>query len=299
MGLYKRRVGMRNRFLRWAAHSTVDFIAKRDLLFRLAEASLIKLANYLTWRRQQVEETTEAAIELVCPDLVVRHGPFRGMVYPARTAVGSFLFPKLLGSYERELHTVVQQICNTGYCQIVDIGCAEGYYAIGLAMRNPTAAVFAFDIDPAAQSQCRAMAKANGVDQRIVIGDECTAETLKGFDFADRTLVLSDCEGFEKDLFTDEVVARLRNHDVLIEVHDHLDIDISLVLSRRFEASHTVQRIDSVDDIRKAQQYQYDELDQFDLVTRRVILGEHRPASMSWLFFQPRDAPNVRAFSHS
>ena len=39
---------------------------------------------------------------IISPNLTVLHGPFRGMRYPEMRSVGSALFPKILGSYERE-----------------------------------------------------------------------------------------------------------------------------------------------------------------------------------------------------
>ncbi len=61
-------------------------------------------------------------------------GPFAGMAYVAR-AVGSAVVPKLVGSYEQELHGVLADIAQTPYMVVVDVGCAEGYYAVGLAAR--------------------------------------------------------------------------------------------------------------------------------------------------------------------
>jgi hypothetical protein len=37
-------------------------------------------------------------------EMTVRSGPFQGMRYPGAEAAGSALIPKLLGSYQRELH---------------------------------------------------------------------------------------------------------------------------------------------------------------------------------------------------
>ena len=76
--------------------------------------------------------------ELFC-DGVVRHGPFAGLQYPELTAVGSALYPKLLGSYQREIQGWIEEICAAGYSEIVDVGFAEGYYAVGLARRLPRA----------------------------------------------------------------------------------------------------------------------------------------------------------------
>ncbi len=76
----------------------------------------------------------------------VRAGPFAGMRY-VDTSVGSCFIPKLLGTYERELASKVEWICRQQPELVVDIGAAEGYYAIGLAMRIPAARVVAFELD--------------------------------------------------------------------------------------------------------------------------------------------------------
>ena len=70
-------------------------------------------------------------------------GPFAGMSCISE-AICSSLVPKLLGSYESELHQVLNQILETDYQNVIDIGCAEGYYAVGLALRLPNARVYAW-----------------------------------------------------------------------------------------------------------------------------------------------------------
>jgi len=66
----------------------------------------------------------------------VASGPFRGMRYVAR-AYHSAYHAKLLGTYEMELHGIVEELCRETPGIIVDVGAAEGYYAVGLAMRLP------------------------------------------------------------------------------------------------------------------------------------------------------------------
>src|ERR1700722_2566319 len=73
----------------------------------------------------------------------VRTGPFAGMRYGS-VSVGSAYIPKLLGIYERELSSFIEAACLKRPDLIVDVGAAEGYYAVGLAVRNPTAKVIAF-----------------------------------------------------------------------------------------------------------------------------------------------------------
>ena len=86
--------------------------------------------------------------------------------------------PKLVGSYEAELHGVIEQIVATDYQVVVDVGCAEGYYANGLARRLPSARVYAFDTDPEARHLCEAMAALNGVEKRVIVGGKCEPDDL-------------------------------------------------------------------------------------------------------------------------
>jgi len=100
--------------------------------------------------------------------------------------------------------------------------------------------------------------------------------------------VVSDCEGYEKNLFTPETVRVLANHDVLIEVHDFVDINISAKLRNVFQATHHLEIVTSIDDIKKAQTYDYPELATFDFSQRKILLAEHRPSLMEWFYFSPR-----------
>jgi hypothetical protein len=252
--------------------------------------SIIRIADQAKWARRQrdgnPEDTVQEAIDVITPDLIVRNGPFKGMKYPDNKSFGSMLFPKLLGSYEREIQPVLDEICAKNYTDIVDVGCAEGYYAIGLALRIPSAWVYAFDIDQRAIRFCQRMAHLNGVVDRVITGSFCDSKALLRIPFRGRGLIVSDCEGYEKELFSEEVIAALSEHDFLIEVHDFIDLEISTVLRKRFEKTHQITVMDSTDDIRKAQTYDYKELETYSLRQKRVLLAEKRPAIMQWYYLQ-------------
>jgi hypothetical protein len=53
------------------------------------------------------------------------------MRYAQVRATCSSVLSKLLGTYESELHPVLHEILIKPYELIVDVGSAEGYYAIG------------------------------------------------------------------------------------------------------------------------------------------------------------------------
>lgn len=223
-------------------------------------------------------------------DKTTRHGPFKGMEYPDFVSVGSALFPKLLGSYERELNPIIEEICSAGYSEVVDVGCAEGYYAVGLAMRIPEARVFAYDTSDKARAQCARMAELNGVKDRVEIRKFCAPEALCNLDLTRKALVVSDCEGYENILFTPEVVVSLARHDVLIETHDLFDITITSTLRKRFSKTHDLKVITSIDDVQKPHYYDYAELKGFDLKEKKILLGERRKAIMEWFFFTPKSS---------
>ncbi len=94
--------------------------------------------------------------------------------------------PKLLGSYESELHATLEELLAHEYTAVVDVGCAEGYYAVGLGLRLRNAAIYAFDTNPRARSACAEMAKLNGVDSRIHIGGMCDKNVLRSLPPRDR-----------------------------------------------------------------------------------------------------------------
>jgi hypothetical protein len=159
---------------------------------------------------------------------------------------------------------------------------------VGLALRIPQAIVHAYDTDPLARSQCRKMAELNGVADRVIVGETFTPGDLVKFDFRGPGLIICDCEGYEKELFSQAAVDRLVDQDVLIEAHDFFDPEITPQLKARFAPTHDVEAIPSVDDYHKSRAYDYPELQGYSIDLRRILLGEYRTANMEWLFMTPK-----------
>ena len=223
-------------------------------------------------------------------DGIVRHGPFCGLKYPELTSIGSALYPKLLGSYESELHPWIQEVCDAGYSEIIDVGCAEGYYAVGLALRIPQAMIYAYDIYEGAQQLCANCATTNHVADRLSVRAAFTANELLDIPIRHRGLIICDCEGAETQIFTEQSCHQFANWDLLIETHDFMDINISTRMTELFQDTHDVRTLTSIDDIQKAKTYDYPELATFDLATRRAILAEYRPTIMEWMFLTSRSS---------
>ena len=80
----------------------------------------------------------------------VHRGPFRSTRY-VRDSVGSAFSSKLFGTYELELWPIVSLWPGLGIEHAIDIGAAEGFYAIGIA-RQLGCPVTTFEMDPVGRS---------------------------------------------------------------------------------------------------------------------------------------------------
>jgi hypothetical protein len=282
--------------IRTLAKSMVRQVVRSQRGWQLVEGTLLRAAEYARWERTQVHDPEAEELArfnrehsaIISPTLTVKNGPFAGMQYLEGSVTCGPFMPRLLGSYEQELHELLERICSTQYSEIIDVGCAEGFYAVGLARRIKGARVFAYDTNARAQQLCRAMAEANGVSDRVTIHGYCSPETLLDFAFTGRGLIVCDCEGYETTLFSPAVAEKLSGCDVLVELHDIFDPTISSRVLAAFAGSHDVTLIDSIDETKKAKSYQYPELSQFDLVTRKKIVSEDRAGIMQWAYFSPR-----------
>ncbi|MFH1301100.1 MAG: hypothetical protein ABIK07_08560 [Planctomycetota bacterium] len=289
----------------------VSRLIQFPFLWKILDATFLQLARYIEWEhlRQRIHlrgipiEVT--AIERFCPDLTVKHGPFQGLQYPKTTIIrGTIqnvafaeinlscrnLFPKLIGSYERELHPVIHSLSDRTYSEIINVGCAEGFYAVGFALKYPEAEVYAYDIFPQSQQHCLLMAQLNQCEQRMHIQKFCDTETLLSIPIKSRGLIICDCEGYETELFTAEVIPHLKQCDLLIELHDFVDMHISETIKQRFADTHEITMIQSTDDNEKARTYPIAELADFDLNERRELLRENRICIMDWIFLTPMTA---------
>ncbi len=229
-------------------------------------------------------------LENIFKDARVKYGPFKGLQYPELQGVGSELFPKLLGCYEIELADLTNRIKQTAYDKIVNIGCAEGYYAIGLGLFNEKAEIYAYDTDEQARMLCRKMGEKNGVISRLHIGGTCTMDTLQGLDFSQHSLIICDCEGFELELFQKNIVQYLVNCDILIELHDFINPEISKKLLPLFNDTHALEIFRSMDDELKFIHFhdKYKELASLTDYEKKIALGELRPTTMEWAFFSSK-----------
>lgn len=225
------------------------------------------------WRAGLVANTLAARDGTAVP-----RGPFAGLHYSGPASEGGRA-PRLLGIYEASLHPVIERIIARAYPLVIDVGCAEGYYAVGLARRMPQARILARDADPRARALCAELARVNGVERRVEIGGEMTGPD---FDICHDmpAVVICDIEGAEDALLDPETAPGLGAADILVEVHDCFAPGLSDRIAARFAATHRIQRIDRA--------LQPDALpgwmETFSDLDRLLALWEWRAGPTPWLW---------------
>ncbi len=217
----------------------------------------------------------------------VKHGPFISMEYGSLSVTGSSIFPKLLGSYEREIHHFLEYAFSQSYSYIVNIGCDEGYYAVGLALRFRGTPVLAYDINPGALQLAASLSRINGVSSQIRFRKEFKPSDAVEFK-DERNLFIIDIEGAEAEIFSVQNAGCFSKSDLLIELHLEQYPELIQKFEGLFGSTHNISVVDSVPDHLKAMHYQYPELQNLSYRQRRHLLAE-RNEFMQWIFLASKN----------
>lgn len=222
---------------------------------------------------------------------LVLAGPFKGLSLPIPRIIykldelvgidgGSvILAPYMLGTYESEIHGFIEKAKVNEYDSIVDIGCSQGYYAVGLAKLFPTAIVHARDSNASVLEDVVQLSALNGVEDRVKTGG-----IWSGSDFSalknKKSLIFVDIEGGEKALLDPLSFPALSGCDIIVEMHDVFDPSISTLLIERFSKTHHLEIV-------KNRSYSYRLPEESSLLTNwelSAVLDEFRAGPTPWAF---------------
>jgi hypothetical protein len=213
-------------------------------------------------------------------------GPFQGMRFhrPGISAQGGYL-PKLLGCYELECQPAIAELVRGTPETVVNIGAAEGYYAAGLLINLPRATAVCFEVEKPLHGATLALARRNGVRERLDVRGACTRSALREALAAQRrTVIMCDIEGGEGDLLDAESIPRLRDVAILVEVHERLAPGVSSSLRARFAASHAMTVIAS----RGRERSDVPAARALSPEAFRFATDEGRTSTMEWLLLVPQ-----------
>lgn len=170
----------------------------------------------------------------------VLDGPFRGLVL-TETSGGSELKPKILGSYENELHPVFASLSLPDNSTIMDIGADDGYYTIGFARQYPNSRVVAVEADPVRCARLQNNVDRNNAGTRVSIcccrlGQEST--TLGDFvqTLGLPSMIKCDIEGAEYGLLDDVALDALTSAATTLVIELHLSANREAQLTNRLRS---------------------------------------------------------------
>jgi hypothetical protein len=280
--------------LKSLARHVAEALVSQDALWMPLSRSLVRGSQYLCALRDlhEVEETVAGHPPLrdALAQRRILAGPFEGMNYGSTKAMCSALYPKLLGTYEHELAEVFEAALARNHPRVVDVGAADGYYAVGFAFRQPGTQVLAYDQDPRARAELAKLAELNGVADRIEIRGRCEPAELAGLGLPSG-LIIVDCEGYEDILLTRENIGALKGWDFIIETHDGFSPGVTKRLEDRFKATHRVECIEAIHDFDKVDQVAVPLLDGLPRRGADKVLAEGRGhACLRWLSCTSLDA---------
>lgn len=217
-------------------------------------------------------------------DLTVMAGPFKGMHY-VENSIGGAYFPKLLGTYEKELEPVLKDLGNTSYERIVNVGAGEGYFTVGLGRMFSKADIIAFEPNFMSCHLLQRMAEMNNVRNRLTIHCQlCDVQSLRrALQPEKQSLVFMDVEGAELFLLDPDQIPELKKAAIVVEIHDNVAPDLGDRIKDRFKSSHTFTEIWQQD--RSAADLPYKPAFLTDEYVK--LLDEGRGMRMRWFYFKP------------
>lgn len=224
--------------------------------------------------------------------MVIWSGPFKGMRYVSG-AVGSAYYPKLIGCYEKELHPLLASISWDQFDLAVDIGAAEGYYAVGMAAFFGLSRVIAFEQNPQGRALLAELAQRNGVSDRLEIRARADADSLRDSLLGSKCpFILCDVEGFEETLLDPVAVDDLVRAAMLVEIHEDYVPGVGDVLKSRFSSTHNITAIPPSP--RDGNEYPFRDpyIYLIPQSFRHSLTNEGKRKLISWLFFEPRHSQN-------
>lgn len=240
--------------LKRCIHRCTYLLASCDPVWRILSKTVIRISQFVCAVRNELETDRivkrHPQLREALARRIVLHGPFKGLDYSNTRTFCSSLYPKLLGTYEHEIEGHMASALDEHFDLIVDVGAADGYYAVGFALKKPETKVIAFEQDPRARVELENLAEVNQVSARIEIRGRCDTWDLLKLPYEGGLLVM-DCEGHEENLLTPEVISHLRHWDFIIETHDGYSAEMTSRLIHRFRSTHKVERIEAVHDFNR------------------------------------------------
>jgi len=222
----------------------------------------------------------------------VAYGPFTGLRLSDTSWWGAAdRGSMLLGIYEKEVLDSVADFAQTRNT-FIDIGAADGYYAVGAVASGLFEMAICFEISQEGQAAISENAKRNGVSSKVHILGEATPDLLvevreKYSVDLSSTVFLIDIEGAEFGLVTAQFLREVSHSVLIIEIHDW-------EARNAFEVEELVTRAGEIFEVSwlttgARDMSVFKELYEWPDDDRWILCSESRRKLMRWLVLTPRD----------
>jgi hypothetical protein len=155
---------------------------------------------------------------------VVNYGVFKGLKLVITREDVTTDFPSMFfGTYEEEVLNSLKDI-PPSYTNFINLGAGDGYYPIGVIKSGIFSSAIAFEGSVHRRNQIRKLAEANGCLEYVEIREYASDGCFDEFEsmFLSQSVILSDIEGGEFDIFTEKNLKILCGSIIIIEIHDFL-----------------------------------------------------------------------------
>ena len=199
-----------------------------------------------------------------------------------------WFYPQILGTYEKELSDVINEVVYGTYEQVINVGAGEGYYAVGIVRANPNIKMLGFEMNENRRKQIKTLAGLNKVSQNVELRSLCDFGSLsRALGVNGRLFLLMDIEGGESLILDPAVVRELKKIDILVEVHEFLVPGVGGIIRERFSSTHTVECINPKQ--RESCDFPIFPLPAYRFLRRQYhsLMDEGRPNGCFWFHLRP------------
>ena len=223
----------------------------------------------------------------------VQYGTFAGMQLSTEIWWGRFdIASKILGTYESSVLRRLEENAQGADC-FIDIGAADGYFAVGVLTSGLFPHAVAFEISERGRRMLARNAVNNGVVASLDIRAEATFEGLNHVVAEhQRPVILCDIEGGEFALLDEALLEKLTTCVMIIELHPMFFDDGRArvnALCERASAWFDAELFYSDDPAIS----QFRELDDFTDDERALAFSEGREGRGEWLLLTPRQSASA------
>jgi len=220
----------------------------------------------------------------------IKYGPFKDMILVHELSdVNPDFSSMFFGCYEKELLDKLEEIPKS-FEYFINLGAGDGYYPIGAIKSGTFKKSIAYETSEFRRIQMKRLAEINNCQNSLIIhglADETCFDEYDS-DFLAKSVILSDIEGGEFEIFNERNLSKLSKSIVLIEIHDFLVQDGRPKLEKLLESASKYFEVTKLTTTGRDPSL-YSELHLFTDIDRWLSVVEGRGPLMLWLLLKPKD----------